>query len=120
MSHDKLKVLFHLNETEKWQAALGNITNLLNDAGHENVDVVVVANSFAVYGYTDPEKIAIIEEQSKAGVHFLACRNSLRSMCQEGIACVREDLLPSFISIVPAGITEIVKRQRDGYAYVKP
>jgi intracellular sulfur oxidation DsrE/DsrF family protein len=117
---DKLKVIFHINETEKWKVVLGNISNLISDVGEKNVDIVVIANGFAVYGYTDSEKISIIEQHSGAGVKFIACRNSLKNMCREGIACVREELLPSFIVIVEAGITEIVKRQRDGYAYVKP
>jgi hypothetical protein len=41
-------------------------------------------------------------------------------MCQEGVACLKEELLPSFIGIVPVGITEIIRRQQDGFAYVKP
>jgi intracellular sulfur oxidation DsrE/DsrF family protein len=117
---DKLKVIFHINETEKWKVVLSNISNLISDVGEKNVDIVVIANGFAAYGYTDSEKISIIEQHSGAGVKFIACRNSLKNMCREGIACVREELLPSFIVIVEAGITEIVKRQRDGYAYVKP
>jgi len=38
----------------------------------------------------------------------------------EGVACLKEELLPSFIGIVPVGITEIIRRQQDGFAYVKP
>jgi hypothetical protein len=117
---NKPKVLFHINENERWKVVFGNINNLISDLGEENVDVVVIANGFAVYGYTDPEKVSVIEQLSVAGVKFIACRNSIRSMCQEGVACVKEELLPSFTTIVPAGITEIVNRQRDGYAYVKP
>ncbi|MGO9377397.1 MAG: DsrE family protein [Dissulfurispiraceae bacterium] len=117
---DELKVLFHINENEKWQVVLGNITNLLEDTGQENVDVVVLANGFSVYGYTDPDKISSMEQLSTRGVKFIVCRNSLKNMCQEGVACVKETLLPSFIGVVPAGITEIIRRQQDGYAYVKP
>jgi uncharacterized protein len=117
---EKLKVLFHLNENERWKVAFGNINNLISDAGSENLDIVVIANGFAVYGYTDPEKISVIEQLSGVGVKFIACRNSLTSMCREGVACIKEELLPSFVVIVHAGITEIIKREKDGYAYVKP
>jgi len=117
---DKFKVLFHINENEKWKVALGNISSFISDAGVENAEVIVVANGFAVYGYTDSEKLSVIEQLTAAGVKFIACRNSLTSMCQEGVACVREDLLPPFVTIVPAGITEIIKRQQDGFAYIKP
>jgi intracellular sulfur oxidation DsrE/DsrF family protein len=117
---DKLKVLFHINENEKWKVVLGNIANLLNDAGEEKVDIVVLANGFSVYGYADPDKIAPMEQLSAQGVKFVACQSSLKNMCQEGVACLKEELLPSFIGIVPLGITEIIRRQQDGFAYVKP
>jgi intracellular sulfur oxidation DsrE/DsrF family protein len=117
---DKLKVLFHINENEKWKTVLSNITNLIDDSGQENVDAVVLANGFSVYGYADPDKISPMEQLTAQGVKFLACRNSLKNMCQEGVACLKEELLPPFIGIVPTGITEIIKRQQDGYAYVKP
>jgi intracellular sulfur oxidation DsrE/DsrF family protein len=117
---DKLKVLFHINETEKWKVVFGNISNLISDIGEENVDINVVATGFSVYGYTDSEKLSVMKQLSLRGVNFIACRNSLSNMCQEGVACVKEELLPPFIVIVPAGITEIIKKQRDGYAYVKP
>ena len=117
---NKLKVLFHINENEKWNVALGNIASLISDVGEENTEVIVVANGFAVYGYTDSEKLSVIEQLTAGGVKFIACRYSLTSMCQDGVACVREDVLPSFIAIVPAGITEIIERQQDGFAYIKP
>ena len=117
---EKLKVLIHINENEKWKVVLGNVTNLLEDAGGENVDVVVVANGFSVYGYADPDKVSPMEQLSARGVKFIVCRNSLNNMCQEGVACLKEAQLASFIGVVPAGITEIIRRQQDGYAYVKP
>jgi intracellular sulfur oxidation DsrE/DsrF family protein len=41
-------------------------------------------------------------------------------MCSSGDTCINEEELSSFIELVPAGITAIVKIQSDGYAYVKP
>lgn len=117
---DKLKVLFHINENEKWKILLGNIANLLMDAGQQNVYAIVLANGHSVYGYSDPEKLSQMEQLSARGVKFIACRNSLKNMCDEGVACMKEELLPPFIGIVPAGITEIIRRQQDGYAYIKP
>ncbi len=117
---ERLKALFHINENERWKVLFANINNLLSDAKQDNVDAVVIANGLAVYGYTDPEKISVIEQLASAGVNFIACRNSLTSMCQDGVACIKEDLLPPFVAVVPAGITEIIRREKAGYAYVKP
>jgi intracellular sulfur oxidation DsrE/DsrF family protein len=41
-------------------------------------------------------------------------------MCSGGTVCINKESLPEFIHIVPAGITEIIRKQAEGYAYVKP
>ncbi len=115
----RLKVLFHINEVEKWDTALGNITNLLKDVGEDGVDAVVLANGPSVNAYIDDAKLEKIKGLMDKGVKFLTCRNSLKKMCSAGV-CISEETLPSFIGVVPAGITEIIKMQADGYAYVKP
>jgi hypothetical protein len=115
-----LKVLFHINELERWDTALGNIINLLKDVGEDAVDAVVLANGPAVNAYGNDNKLSVMKGLSERGVRFLACRNSLRKMCSSGDACINEDNLSSFIETVPAGITAIIKMQSYGYAYVKP
>ncbi|MEW6740512.1 MAG: DsrE family protein [Nitrospirota bacterium] len=117
---NRLKVLFHVNENEKWNVALGNITNLIKDVGEGNADIVVLANGPSVAAYADAEKIEIMKDLSEKGAKFLACRNSLKKMCADNVICINEENLPSFVGVVPAGITEIIKRQHEGYAYVKP
>lgn len=117
---DKLRVLFHINEYDKWKLVLGDITSLVKDVGEEDIDVVVLANGFSVYGYADPNKISPMQQLSAHGIKFIACRNSIKNMCQEGVACIKEELLSPIISVVPVGITEIIRRQKTGYAYIKP
>ena len=117
---NRLKVLFHVNEIDRWNVALGNIANLINDVGKDNVDAVVLANGPSVAAYADAEKVETMKGLFEKGIKFLACRNSLKKMCSEGVVCIKEENLPSFVSVVPAGITEIIKKQHEGYAYVKP
>jgi len=116
----RLKVLFHVNETEKWDTALGNITNLLKDAGEDGVDIAVLANGPSVEVFMDDVRVQAMKELAGKGAKFLACRNSLRNLCSGASACMDINSLPSFVEVVPAGITEIIRRQADGYAYVKP
>ncbi|GAB4414152.1 MAG: DsrE family protein [Thermodesulfovibrionales bacterium] len=116
----KLRVLFHVNEVDRWDVAIGNIVNLIKDAGVDNVDVVVLANGPSVAAYVDAEKVAAMKGLSEKGAKFFACGNSLKKMCSEGSVCISEENLPSFVTVVPAGITEIIKKQHEGYAYVKP
>lgn len=115
----KLKVLFHVNENGKWDTALANATNLLKDIGPEGADAVVLANGPSVAAYVDDKKQSIMESLASQGVTFLACRNSLKKMC-EGNLCISEEGLPKFVTVVPAGVTELARRQADGYAYIKP
>lgn len=116
---ERLKVLFHINEPERWDTALGNITNLLKDVGEDGVDAVVIANGPSVNAFIDEEKLKSIKVLLDKGVKFLTCKNSLKKMCSAGV-CISEENLPSYIGVVPAAITEIIKMQRDGFAYIKP
>jgi intracellular sulfur oxidation DsrE/DsrF family protein len=116
----KLKVLFHINELDRWPVALANITNLIKDLGDNAADIVVLANGPSVKAYADEEKVAVMQELSEKGTLFQACRNSLKKLCADGNVCIKEETLPLFVQVVPAGITEIIRRQADGYAYVKP
>ncbi len=115
-----MKVLFHVNENDRWNIAFGNITNLIKDVGEDVVEIVVLANGHAVESLVDDEKIKTMKEVIGKGVRFLICRNSLKMMCAGATACIDMNSIPSFLEVVPAGITEIIRRQMDGYAYVKP
>ncbi|MFZ5643750.1 MAG: hypothetical protein ACOY46_09190 [Bacillota bacterium] len=130
----KLKVLFHINEPERWQRVLTNITNFINDAGQDNVDVEVVANGGAVVGYAAQDRLEcgcsgkdsavcgkpegkLLEEMKRLagmGISFTACRNALKMNSMD------ESTLPPFVTVIPAGITEITVKQGGGYAYIKP
>ncbi len=117
---NKLKVLFHVNEVDRWDVAFANITNLVNDVGKDNVDVAVLANGPSVAAYADADKVETMEDLAEKGAKFFVCRNSLKKLCSGGAVCLKEENLPSFVSVVPAAITEIIKKQHEGYAYVKP
>ena len=117
----KLKVLFHINEAERWPRVLLNITNFVKDVGGDNADIEVVANGAAVMAYVkadageDKEKLpADMAGLAGAGVKFAACRNALQ------MHALDEKALPPFVTVVSAGITAIARRQAAGYAYIKP
>jgi intracellular sulfur oxidation DsrE/DsrF family protein len=116
----KMKVLLHVNENERWTMALGNATNFLKDVGQDVADVVIVVNGPAVSSYGSSDHIDTMDLLADKGVQFKACRNTLKKLCSEGTVCISEETLPDFVEVVPAGISEIVRKQREGYAYVKP
>jgi intracellular sulfur oxidation DsrE/DsrF family protein len=127
----KLKLLVHVNEPERWLIALGNITNFLNDVGDENAIVLVVANGAGVRGYVGeqvktevqgeacvlggaPANLQTMRILSNRGVTFMACSKALEA---QGI---NTGEIPEFVRVIPAGMTEMVKRQMEGFAYIKP
>ncbi|MBF0565586.1 MAG: DsrE family protein [Nitrospirae bacterium] len=117
---EKLKVIFHVNEAGKWDVAIGNVTNLLNDTGDDAVEPVILANGPSVEAFTNTAQVETMKALASRGVIFLACRNSLKKLCSQSSACISEEFLPKFIRVVPSGVTELVRRQAAGFAYIKP
>lgn len=115
---DNFKVIFHINESNKWNILLANVSNLIKDLGNENVTIEVLANGGAVAEYIFADKksdlLNRIDSMSKLDVTFTACRNSLIGNN------IDEKLVPDYVKVVPAGVTELVKKQTEGYAYIKP
>lgn len=120
---EKLKALLHVDEPMKWRLALANTRNFIQDVGVEQIIVEIVANAAAVQIFDSNEEdvskdsrelLRQMKELSSQNVTILACRNALKANS------IREELLPDFVTVVPAGITRIISRQTEGYSYVKP
>ena len=110
-----LRAVIHVDETGKWPVAAANVANLLRDAGENGVQAAVLANGEAVEALRPGGDLApALEQLAEKGVEVLACRNSLRSLN------MAEEDLPGFVRVVPAGITELVRRQQEGWSYVRP
>lgn len=109
----RYRALFHLAEAEKTGAVLQAVRNLRVEMGDE-VDVEVVAQgdgirAFLLMGpYMDD-----IRQMNEEGVRFAACANSIRAMM------FSRDDFPRSVEVVPSGVGEIVRRQGDGYAYLR-
>ncbi len=112
------KVIFHIDEINKWKLLLNNVINLLDAAENDKFYIEVLANSEAVKYYDTKQNlqadIDIMENLNKKGVNFVACNNALRGFD------IKKDTLISFVKIVPAGVMELVKKQSEGYFYIKP
>lgn len=96
-----------------------NINNFLRDVGPGVASIKVVANGCGVLAYGDGERdardmIAQMKELHQRGAEFIACRNALIKHD------LKQESLPDFVVVVPAGITAIVIKQSEGYAYIKP
>ncbi len=100
-------------EQKLWNQALNYLENLREVYGADNVEMELVALGFGIgvlkLESTQGPRVA---EALKAGVHVSACEVTMRRQ-----KLAREDMLPN-IGYVPAGLGQIIKRQREGWAYV--
>lgn len=112
------QVVFHLDENSegKINEVFNNLRNLIADLGEENVDVELVTNGTGVMAMRKDNGTNAFRVQHLAGqgVKFAVCANSLKYL-----KMAPEDLVPEAV-IVPAGVSELVKKQAEGWAYIRP
>ena len=99
----------------KWALALNNAGNIQQDLGADQVAIEIVAYGPGI-GQLKLESVlaARISEAIAAGVSVQACENTMRNQ-----KLVRDDMLPR-VGYVPSGVVQLMKRQQEGYAYIRP
>ena len=113
----KQRVVFQVsdNDPARWQLALNNARNVQTDLGKDKVQIEIVA-----YG----PGIEMLKAESKAAsglagaldssVGLIACENTMHNQ-----KVTRDDMYAG-ISYVQAGVTHLMKRQQEGWAYIRP
>ena len=113
----KERVVFQVSDPDpkKWNLALNNVKNVQDALGKNKVDVELV-----VYG----PGIDMLRIESAAGnrvnqavadgVKVVACENTMH-----GMKLTKDDMLAS-IAYVPGGVIELMKRQQEGWSYIRP
>jgi len=103
------------NEPVKWNLALNNARNLQADLGASNVEIEIVAYGPGI-GMLKSDSVVgnRIGEALGSGVKVAACENTMR-----GQKLQKADMLGG-ISYVGAGVVEIMQRQQQGWAYLRP
>ena len=112
------QVIFHLDEEplEKVTFVLNNILNLLNDLGSQNVDVELLVNGPAVKAFKAEESpiSELISRVLDQSVAIVLCNNALNLF-----ELKPKEMLPDAI-VVPSGVGELVRKQAEGWAYIRP
>ncbi|HEY8709348.1 MAG TPA: DsrE family protein [Burkholderiaceae bacterium] len=113
----KDKVVFQMsdNDPAKWGLALNNMRNVQVMLGDEDVDVELVAFGPGIAMLKGDSPMAKrITEALKHGAKVVACENTMKAQ-----KLVYADMLPD-IGYVPGGVVELMRKQQQGYAYIKP
>lgn len=102
-------------EPAKWNLTLNNVKNVQTDLGAQNVDIEIVAYGPGL-GMLKGESVVgnRIAEALQSGVSVVACENTMKNQ-----KITREDMLPR-IGYVEAGVVQLMKRQQQGWAYIRP
>ena len=114
---ERHKVVFQMSDGDpkKWHLALNNARNVQEDLGARNVDIEIVAYGPGIGMIKlDSEAANRVGEAIAAGVKVVACENTMTNMKLK-----KADMLPS-LGYVPAGVVELMQRQKEGYAYIRP
>ncbi len=99
----------------KWNLAVNNARNVQTDLGAQNVDVEIVAYGPGLNMLKADSKVADrLAQALDNNIGLMACENTMRN------TKVTKDQMYGGIRYVDAGVVHIMKRQRAGWAYVRP
>ncbi len=111
----KERVVIQVSTPEQrlWNQALNYLENLREVYGPDNIELEIVALGLGIgvlkLESTQGPRVA---DAVKSGVHISACEVTMRRQ-----KLTREDMLPN-IGYVAAGLGQVIKRQREGWAYI--
>ena len=117
LAQEKQKVVFQVsdNDPAKWNLALNNARNVQADLGKDKVQIEIVAYGPGLNMLRAESKVAArLAEALDNDVALLACENTMTNT-----KVTKADMYGG-VSFVLAGVTHIMKRQREGWAYVRP
>lgn len=115
---NKYDLLLHVDKPDgSINIAFSNAINYAKALAGEEFKMILVVNSKAVTQFV--AKAAAVDADkmnaaTTAGLIIKICRNAMNDNN------IKEDELFPVCRVIPAGLVEIVDRQREGYAYVKP
>lgn len=111
------KIVVQVSDADpgKWNLALNNAANVQHDLGKDNVAIEIVAYGPGI-GMLKMESTvgARVTAALESGVAVVACENTMKAQ-----KLTQQDMLPK-IGYVPAGVVELMKKQQEGYAYIRP
>jgi uncharacterized protein len=117
-SPQRSRVVIQVSDADqaKWNLALNNAKNVQTDLGAANVDIEIVvygAGGIGMLKFDSPVGNRVGEALA-SGVKVVACETTMRG---QGLA--RGDMLKD-IGYVGSGVVELMSKQQQGWAYIRP
>jgi uncharacterized protein len=110
------KVVFQVTDGDegKWNMVLNNVRNLQKDVSPDAQIEIVAYGPAVSYLKAGSPIAARIGETAANKVKIVACRNSMN-----GMKLTDADMNPA-VAVVPAGVTEVFRKQQEGWIYIRP
>jgi intracellular sulfur oxidation DsrE/DsrF family protein len=103
------------NDPARWNLALNNARNLQADLGAANVEIEIVAYGPGLNMVKAGSAVSNrIDEAVLGGTNIVACENT---MANQKVG--KAEILPG-VNYVGAGVVEIMRRQQQGWSYLRP
>ena len=103
------------NDPARWNLVMNNAQNVQKNLGASHVEIEIVAYGPGVKMLTlDSTANSRVAEVVKSGIKVVACENTMH-----GMNLTKADMNPA-IGFVPAGAVEIMQKQLQGWAYIRP
>lgn len=113
MTHAVLQVSD--NDPAKWNLALNNAENMQQALGKDKVKIEIVAYGPGLNMLKADSKVAPrLNAALDNNVELAACGTTMKKM-----KVTKADLVGG-ATVVPGGVIEIMKRQSEGWAYIRP
>jgi len=102
------------NDPARWNMILNNMANLREGVAAEGVEIELVAYGPGLLMLkADSPVRQRIAAALKSGVKVNACQNTMEAM-----KLAPADMAPD-IGYVPSGVVEVMKKQQQGWAYIR-
>lgn len=108
-----------IDGAERWEAALRNMVNVQKSLGAKTTKIEVVAHGKGIgmllttTAATNPEMKTTVEKLHASGVVFSVCENTMKRKQ------ITKDQLVPLATTVDSGVSEVIRKQEAGYAYIK-
>jgi uncharacterized protein len=111
------KVIFSVtdNDKGKWNLVLNNATAVQQNVGAKDIDVEVVVWGPGINMLKLESVVGNrVDELIEKGIRVVACETTMHDL-----KLSPQDMWPT-IAYVPGGVIELMQKQQQGWAYVRP
>jgi len=99
---------------EQWTAVLNNVENLRTALGAAaEIEVVAHSKGLGMLVAKDNALADRMKNLADGGVAFVACENTMKKKN------VTKDELVPFAKTTDSGVAEVIRKQEDGWSYIK-